>query len=111
MKAANDKRQFNRFEFQKPIRVFPVLPSKSGNIYEVQKESFEVRASDVSEGGVGFATNHPMNPDFLVKMNFEVGEDQPVEVYGKIVWSQSNRCGVRFMHMDSSLRKIVRSLS
>jgi len=111
MTAANEKRRFNRVEFQKPIRVFPVLPSKSGNIYEVQKESFEVHASDVSEGGVGFETTRPMNPDFLVKMNFEAVENQPVEVYGKIVWTQSNRCGVRFMHMDSSLRKLVRSLS
>ncbi|SRR5579871_1073963 len=111
MNAANEKRKFNRFEFQKPIRVFPVLPSKSGNIYEVQKESFEVRASDVSEGGVGFETNRNMNPDWLLKMNFEVEANEPVEVYGKIVWSRSNRCGVRFMHMDSSLRKIVRSLS
>ena len=111
MNAAVEKRHFNRVGFQKPIRVFPVLPSKSGNIYEVQNESFEVHAYDVSEGGVGFETNRPMSPDFLVKMNFELSQDQPVEVYGKIVWAQSNRCGVRFMHMDYSLRKMVRSLS
>lgn len=111
MKAANEKRRFNRVEFQKPIHIFPVLPSKSGNIYEVQKESFEVRGFDVSEGGVGFETTRSLNPDFLVKMNFEVTENHPAEVYGKIVWARSNRCGVRFMHMDSSMRKIVRSLS
>lgn len=110
MTSTNEKRRHNRVEFQKRVRIFPVLPSKSGNIYEVQTESFEARASDVSEGGVGLEMSRSLNPDFLVKMNFEVQNNQPVEVYGKIVWSQSNRCGVRFMHMDSSLRKGLRSL-
>lgn len=111
MSKTAEKRVYNRIDFQKPVRVFPVLPSKSGNIYEVQKDSFEAQASDVSEGGLGLKVSKPMSPEFLVKMNFELADNQPVEIYGKIVWSQSNRCGIRFMHTDMAIRKTLRSLS
>lgn len=111
MSKTSEKRIYNRIDFQKPVRIFPVLPSKSGNIYEVQKDSFEAQASDVSEGGLGLKVTKPLSPEFLVKMNFELTENQPVEVYGKIIWSQSNRCGIRFMHTDASLRKSLRALA
>lgn len=111
MKMTEEKRRYQRIDFQKPVQVFPVLPSQSGNIFEVQKESIEARASDVSEGGLGLETSQPLNPDFLVKMNFEVAGNQAVEVYGKIVWSRSNRCGIRFIYLDASLRKGVRSMA
>jgi hypothetical protein len=111
MKMVEEKRRYNRFGFQKSVQVYPVLPSISGNIFEVQKESIEARASNVSEGGLALETSRPLNPDNLVKMNFEVADHQPVEVYGKIIWSRSNRCGVRFMYLDASLRKGVRSLA
>lgn len=106
-----EKRIHNRIGLQKTVRIFAVLPSKSGNIYEVQKESFEARTSDVSEGGLGLETARPLSPDGLLKINFKLEEDQPVEVYGKVVWSQPNRCGVRFVHTDVSLLKSLRALS
>ena len=111
MSKTSEKRIHNRIDFNKPVQVFPVLPSKSGNIYEVQKESFEAQASDVSEGGLGLKVSKPMNPEFLVKMNFELTDKQPIEVYGKIIWSQSDRCGIRFMHTDTAFRKMLRSFS
>lgn len=110
MNKVDEKRRHDRYEFQKTVRVYPVLPSQSGNIYEVQKESFEARTSDLSEGGLGLETRKPLDPHFLLKMNFEVENSQAVEVYGKVIWSTPNRCGVRFMYADSSLRRSIRSI-
>ncbi len=111
MGIPDEKRRHGRFDFQKRVQVFPVLPSKSGNIYEVQKDSFEARSSDVSEGGLGLETPKPLNPDFLLKVNFEVQDRQTVEVYGKVVWSEPNHCGIRFMYTDTSLRRGIKSLA
>ena len=111
MKKMNDKRRHDRFEFQKRIHVFPVLPSKSGNIYEVQKDSFEAHSSNLSEGGLGLETAKPLNPDFLLKVNFELQSDQAMEVYGKVVWSRQNHCGIRFMYTDASLRRGIKFLA
>lgn len=111
MTETQEKRRFNRFDFQKRIRVFPVLPSKSGNIYEVQKESFDARSFNISEGGLSFKTERELNPQFLLKMNFEAPGDQPVEVYAKVIWAKDRQCGVRFIYTDPSLRNSVRSIT
>ncbi len=111
MIKSSDKRRFNRFAFQKSIHVFPVLPSKSGNIYEVQKSSIEVKASDISEGGLRLEFHPGLDPKFLLKLNFEVEKDERIEVYGKIIWSEKNHLGVRFMVTDSILRKGIRSIA
>ncbi len=111
MAKIDEKRRHNRFEFQKRVRVFPVLPSKSGNIYEVQKDSFEALSANVSEGGLGLETPKPLDPNFLLKVNFEVKDHQTVEVFGKVIWSQPNHCGIRFMYADGSLRRGIKSLA
>ena len=111
MTAMEEKRRFNRFDFQNVIHVFPVLPSKSGNIFEVQKESFEASASNISEGGLKFETKKELSPNFLLKLNFELTHDQPLEVYGKVIWSKDNRFGIRFMYTDQTLRQAVRSIA
>ena len=111
MPANVEKRKHHRVEFRQPVRVFPVLPSKSGNIYEVQTESFEVQAHDISEGGLRLQTHQDLNPQFLVKLNFEILKDQPVEVFGKIMWSQEKHHGIRFMLVDQEMRRDIKSLA
>lgn len=110
MTESSEKRRFNRFTFQEPVLVFPVLPSQSGNIYEVQRSSIEARAHDISEGGLRLEVDRPLNSNFVLKLNFAVEKSEPVEVYGKIVWSEKNHCGIRFMLADSTLRKGIRSI-
>ena len=111
MTETKEKRHFDRFDFQKKIRIFPVLPSKSGNIFEVQKESFDARASNISEGGLSFKTERDLDPQFLLKMHFEAPGDQLVEVYAKVVWAKDRHCGVRFIYTEPSLRNSVRSIA
>src|SRR5580704_13023884 len=111
MNNSSEKRRFNRFDFQKSVQVYPVLPLKSGNIYEVQKNSIEVKASDISEGGLRLETSQGLDPKFLLKLNFEVQKDERIEVYAKIMWAEKTHCGVRFMLTDSILRKSIRAIA
>jgi hypothetical protein len=106
-----ERRRHDRFEFPQPVQIFPVLPSKSGNIYEVQNHSIEFKARDISEGGLRIEVDRPFDSNFLIKLNFEVLKDQPVEVYGKIIWSENNHCGIRFMLADEVLRKGIGALA
>ena len=111
MNPAFEKRKHGRVEFQKSVQVFPVIPSRSGHIFEVQDKSVAAWANDISEGGLRLEISHSYDPNFLLKLNFEVGEDKAVEVFGKVIWARDHHCGIRFMIVDQDMRKGIRSLS
>ena len=106
-----EKRQHRRFHFLEPVSVFPVLPSKSGNIFEVQPQALQAQARDISEGGVKLHLDRPLGPGSLLKLTFEVLQEEEVEVFGKIIWTDREHCGIRFMLADPVLRKGVRALA
>ena len=110
MNAKAEKRKFDRYAFKKTVQVFPVLPSKSGNIYEVQKKPVEIQTRDISEGGLRLEGDRNFDPQFLLKLSFEVAQEQPVEVFGKIIWSSEGYHGVRFMLADQELKKSIRAI-
>jgi hypothetical protein len=111
MKPAIEKRQHTRFDFQMPVKVFPVRSSKSGNIYEVQSNFHEFQARDISEGGLCLQTGQDFDSSQMLKMNFEVEKDRPVEVFGKVMWSNSKHLGVRFMMTNQEIRKGIKTLA
>jgi hypothetical protein len=108
--GVSDKRQYNRFEFKKPVQVFPVVPSLSGNIFEVHNQSTEMLSHNISEGGLRLETTEKIQKESLLKMNFEVSEDQPIELYGKVMWTQDGHFGVRFILPDSELRQGLKQI-
>ena len=62
----------------------------------------EVR--DVSEGGIGVATAHPMAPMTLVKIVLEAPHERdPIEVMGRVMWSRPGAMGIRFEQSDTRL--------
>ena len=62
----------------------------------------EVR--DVSEGGIGVATAHPMAPMTLVKIVLEAPHEcDPIEVMGRVMWSRPGAMGIRFEQSDTRL--------
>ncbi len=111
MAALQEKRRYKRFDFQKSVKIFPVLPSKSGNIYEVQTQAVQVKAVDISEGGLRLETDADLNENFLVKMHFEMTKDRPVEVFGRIMWSSEKQHGIRFMIADHEIQHGVRAIA
>ena len=110
MAALVEKREYDRFEFQKPVQVFPVLPSKSGNILEVENQSLKGRTQNISEGGLSLVTPKGFSENSILKLNFKVEKDQPVEVYGRIVWTRKKHCGVRFVLADQKIHKGIRTI-
>ena len=108
--SVSEKRRFRRYDFKKTVKVFPVVPSISGNIYEVHTQSMEMLSRDISEGGLKLEASGKIESDSLLKLNFEVVDNQPVEIYGKVIWTQDNHLGIRFMMPDPVLRKGIRSM-
>jgi hypothetical protein len=108
--GVSDKRQYQRFEFKKPVQVFPVVPSVSGNIFEVHRQSTEMFSHNISEGGLRLETPLKVQNESLVKINFEMSEDQPVEVYGKVMWTQDKHFGVRFILPAVELRQGLKKM-
>jgi len=106
----SDKRKFVRFNFQRPVFLFPVVYSKSGNIYEVQTEAVQVWANNISEGGLRLENTTMFDPTFPVKLFFDLVKGQRVEIYGKIVWTLDQHCGIRFMGTDDALISFLRSI-
>ena len=76
---------------------FPVLV-KTGEyrLYD------EVR--DVSESGVGVTTRHPMAPMTLVTVLLAAPQERdPIEVLGRVMWSQADAMGIRFEQVEQRL--------
>ena len=111
MPETTEKRRCDRFQFRGKIQIYPVLASESGNIYEVQNNSFAGRTLDISEGGLRLESAKDIPDAPLLKLAFEVIKDQPVEVYGKVVWSGQGHLGVCFVLPDSAFRKDIQSIN
>ena len=107
---ASDKRQYHRFEFKKPVQVFPVVPSVSGNIFEVHNQSTEMHSHNISEGGLRLEAPGKIQNDSLLKINFDISKDQRIEVYGKVMWTEANHFGVRFILPDPELRQGLKQM-
>jgi hypothetical protein len=110
MSSVVEKRMFNRFTYAKPVQVFPVIPSKSGNILEVDKEPLRVKANNISEEGLGLSSTNGLKAQSILKLNFKGAANRRVEVFGKIIWVQRGQCGVRFMLADPATRRGIRSI-
>ena len=105
-----ENRKFVRFNFQKSILLFPVVYSKSGNIYEIQVEPIRVWANNIGEGGLRLEGTPKINTKLPVKLCFEFVKDQPVEVYGRIAWTLDHHCGIRFLGPDEDLNAALRAI-
>ncbi len=110
MNNFSERRKFDRFEFQKPVRVFVVNFSKSGHVYEVSQNSIEAWANNIGEGGLRLESVQPFDPNLSLKFNFEFAEDMPVEIYGKVAWSHDHHCGIRFLIMHQNMRPGIRAM-
>jgi hypothetical protein len=103
-----EKRLHRRQEALKPIRVLPIVPSKSGNVFEVLDRPVEGQTIDISETGAGLKiSTRGLQPQSLLKLFFETPDGDAFEVYAKIIWSERTRCGVRFVLSDQAVLKAV----
>jgi hypothetical protein len=102
-----ERRNFNRVKFQKAVKIFQALPNPSGDFYEFNNAPLDAWTNNISEGGLLLETACAFEPNLILKLIFENERHQPVKLYGKIVWSYDNHCGVRIMHLDKILPKVI----
>jgi hypothetical protein len=106
-----EKRLFKRFKFNKILKVSTVVPSKSGLIYEVQPQLFEIFSHDMSEGGLRIQNVKRFEKDTILKMNLELGRNNVLETFGQVTWSDRYHCGINFLLLGQEFRKNVRQLA
>ena len=111
MAAVSEKRRRERFEVKKPVRVFTVVPSKSGNIFEVDAKHQPGIAHNISESGLKLEVQRPFKSEAILKLNIELEKDQTIEVYAKIVWAKKTHCGVSFVLPDEWAIKAIQDLA
>jgi len=57
-------------------------------------------SQDISKGGINLETSHGYKPNSILKLNLQLFEKKPVNVFAKVVWRKENRCGLKFMAFD-----------
>lgn len=68
-------------------------------------------ARDVSEGGIGVATNSPLTPMSLVPVRLEFPTaKEPIEVLGRVMWATDTAMGLRFEQPDVRLTDSIERL-
>lgn len=110
MVKIQEKRVFKRFRFHKILKVSMVLPSKSGLIYEVQPQPFEIYSHDMSEGGLRIENMKRFEKDAILKVNVELARNSVVETFGKVTWADRYQCGLNFLILGQEFKKSVRQL-
>lgn len=103
MNFEKDNRKFYRCEFQKNVRFIPVVRSLSGQDYMIEENSVDAWANDISEGGLRLETTYHLSLNSCLKLLFEMDEGGQLEIWGKVIWSHDNHCGIRFISFDIRL--------
>lgn len=83
--------------------------------FPVQVVSKDLRlvdeARDLSEGGVGVATKHPLPPMTLVPMRLELPTaKEPIEILGRVMWANERAMGLRFEQANVVLTDSIERL-
>jgi hypothetical protein len=57
---------------------------------------------DISHGGIRIETRKPLTLHTVVKLDFQMFTEKPVQVFAKVVWSSQGYCGLRFITSDET---------
>lgn len=104
---ASERRQRPRIPFVGTVSFHHVLPSKSGHIYEVRDPAVQAKAYDINEDGLCLSLSPALEPQAILKLNFEIRE-KTVDVYARVVWTNRDRCGLRFIVLDRVCNRAIR---
>ena len=104
----SERRKYPRAKFQETILAHWVVESKSGNVFEVQGNAVEVKAKDVSEGGIRVEVQDAAPFSKIMKLNFKLPKNGNVDVYTKLAWEVDGHCGLQFVCLEDDLRKHIK---
>jgi hypothetical protein len=57
---------------------------------------------DISHGGIRLETRKPLTLHTVVKLDFQMFTEKPIQVFAKVVWSSQGYCGLRFITSDET---------
>ena len=104
-----ERRKYPRAKFQENVTVHKVIESKSGNVFEVQGQSINAKAKDVSEGGMQLEIGKSGPAGNILKLNFQIQKNEPLDVYTKIAWEADGHCGLQFIVVDEEIRRQIKA--
>jgi hypothetical protein len=61
------------------------------------------RSRNISAGGMLIKTPRPLPVHSVVKLDFSMHEEHPVQVFAKVVWSSNADCGLKFVSFDGPM--------
>jgi hypothetical protein len=100
-----DKRRFPRVDFTSSLDVYPVIPSKSGFIFEVAPRHESMKAKDISQSGIRLATPQPIAYRSILKLRMELRKKQPVELFARVIWSENGQSGLKFIVLHEEAKR------
>ncbi len=92
---ARERRRYNRHQTTLPVRV------SFGEIKDLRAEG-----TNLSEGGMRIRLKSGLENGTIAKLRFELTPGGGMlEAMGEVVWSESETCGIRFLHVAPSVRE------
>jgi hypothetical protein len=102
-----DKRKAERVFYTSEVSAYTVVASKSGNVFEVTSHPQTFPAVDISSGGIRLATSHPFADEAILKLKLELREKQPVDVFARVVWSNHQNTGLKFIILHEEAQRDI----
>lgn len=91
-----DNRQFTRVEFVTEVDIQQV-EAVGGDAFVVKETTVLGKALDISEGGMRLELTDAAELGEILKLNFFLEKNNPLEVYTKQVWKNGNIYGLKFI--------------
>ncbi len=96
--TAAEKRLHKRCRFEQSIEVW----RQDGRSGAGHCHPEVCTSHDISHGGMKLETRKPLPLHTVVKLDFKMLQEKPVQVFAKVVWSSQGFCGLRFITSDET---------
>jgi hypothetical protein len=93
-----EKRLYKRCRFERKVEVWR-QDCRSG---ERRCHPDVCQSRDISHGGMRLETHKPLSLHTVVKLDFQMFEEKPVQVFAKVMWTTQESCGLRFITSDET---------
>ncbi len=95
--TTTEKRLHKRTHFERPVSVW-----RQDCLTGSHCHPEPCKSHNISSGGMKLATSRALPAHSVVKLDFQMFHEKPVQVFAKVVWSTTDCCGLRFISPDES---------
>jgi hypothetical protein len=98
IQTAVEKRLHKRCRFEQKVEVW----RQACRLGERRCHPDVCTSLDISHGGMRLETRKPLPLHSVVKLDFQMLAEKPVQVFAKVVWSSQGFSGLRFITSDET---------